>query len=89
MQVQNNKEEVPFAHYEEKFRALDPVESAKRCGVPFADGKFSVRRVFLCRFCKALSSGKVPYFTPFSIKKPYDASKMQVRKTQKNKPLNG
>ena len=37
MQVQNNKEEVPFAHYEEKFRALDPVESAKRCGVPFAD----------------------------------------------------
>ena len=43
MQVQNNKEEVPFAHYEEKFRALDPIESAKRCGVPFADGKFSVR----------------------------------------------
>lgn len=43
MQVQNNKEEVPFAHYEEKFRALDPVEAAKRCGVPFADGKFSVR----------------------------------------------
>ena len=42
MQVQNNKEEVPFAHYEEKFRALDPVEAAKRCGVPFADGKFSV-----------------------------------------------
>ena len=40
MQVQNNKEEVPFAHYEEKFRALDPIESAKRCGVPFADGKF-------------------------------------------------
>ena len=42
MQVQNNKEEVPFAHYEEKFRVLDPVEAAKRCGVPFADGKFSV-----------------------------------------------
>ena len=52
MQVQNNKEEVPFAHYEEKFRALDPIESAKRCGVPFADGKFSVRRVFLCRFIR-------------------------------------
>ena len=42
MQIQNNKEEVPFAHYEEKFRALDPAEAAKRCGVPFADGKFSV-----------------------------------------------
>jgi len=35
-------------------------------------------RVFLCRFYKALLRGKVPYFTPFPIKKPYDASKMQV-----------
>ena len=42
MQVQNNKEEVPFAHYEEQFRAIDPEAAAKRCGVPFADGKFSV-----------------------------------------------
>ena len=42
MQVQNNKEEVPFAHYEEKFAALDPVEASKRCGVPFADGAFTV-----------------------------------------------
>ena len=31
MQVQNNKEEVPFAHYAEKFRALDPAEAAARC----------------------------------------------------------
>ena len=30
MQVENHKEEVPFAHYEEKFRALDPVEAAQR-----------------------------------------------------------
>ena len=36
-------------------------------------------RVFLRRFYKALLRGKVPYFTPFPIKKPYDASKMQVR----------
>ena len=42
MQVQNNKEEVPFAHYEEKFAALDPVEASKRCGVPFEDGAFTV-----------------------------------------------
>ena len=42
MQVQNNKEEVPFAHYEEKFAALDPAEASKRCGVPFADGRFTV-----------------------------------------------
>ena len=32
MQVQNNKEEVPFAHYEEKFALLDPAEAAARCG---------------------------------------------------------
>lgn len=42
MQVQNNKEEVPFAHYEEKFAAIDPAEAAGRCGVPFEDGKFTV-----------------------------------------------
>ena len=42
MQVQNNKEEVPFAHYEEKFAALDPAEASKRCGVPVADGRFTV-----------------------------------------------
>ena len=42
MQVQNNKEEVPFAHYEEKFAAIDPAEAAGRCSVPFEDGKFTV-----------------------------------------------
>ena len=42
MQVQNNKEEVPFAHYEELFAAIDPNEAAGRCGVPFAGGAFTV-----------------------------------------------
>ena len=42
MQVQNNKEKVPFAHYEEKFAAIDPAEAAERCGVPFEDGRFTV-----------------------------------------------
>ena len=42
MQVQNNKEEVPFAHYVEKFRALDPVEAAARCGVTYEYGEFAV-----------------------------------------------
>ena len=41
MQVQNNKEEVPFAHYEEKFASLDPQEAAARCGVPFENGRFT------------------------------------------------
>ena len=57
MQVQNNKEEVPFAHYEEKFRALDPIESAKRCGVPFAAGKFSVRLLGVAGLCHHRGSG--------------------------------
>ena len=36
--VENNKEEVPFLHYCDRFRALDPKEAAARCAVPF-DGK--------------------------------------------------
>ena len=42
MQVQNNKEEVPFAHYTEKFASIDPAEAAKRCGVPFENNAFTV-----------------------------------------------
>ena len=38
MQIENHKEEVPFAHYEEKFRGLDPVEAAERTGAKW-DGK--------------------------------------------------
>ena len=26
MQIENHKEEVPFAHYEEKFRELSPAD---------------------------------------------------------------
>ena len=35
MQIENHKEEVPFSHYTERFRNLDPEETAKR--LPFAD----------------------------------------------------
>ena len=38
MQIENHKEEVPFAHYEERFRGLDPAEAAARTGVKW-DGK--------------------------------------------------
>ena len=38
MQIENHKEEVPFAHYEERFRAMEPVEAAERTGVKW-DGK--------------------------------------------------
>jgi len=38
MQIENHKEEVPFAHYEGRFRSLDPVEAAGRTGAKW-DGK--------------------------------------------------
>ena len=38
MQIENHKEEVPFAHYEDKFRGLDCVEAAARTGAKW-DGK--------------------------------------------------
>ena len=39
MQIENHKEEVPFAHYEEKFRALDPNEVTARVTDVKWDGK--------------------------------------------------
>ena len=38
MQIENHKEEVPFAHYEEQFRSLQPREAVDRTGVKW-DGK--------------------------------------------------
>ena len=38
MQIENHKEEVPFAHYEEQFRSLQPQEAAGRTGAKW-DGK--------------------------------------------------
>ena len=38
MQIENHKEEVPFAHYEELFRVLDPNDAVQRLGVKW-DGK--------------------------------------------------
>ena len=39
MQIENHKEEVPFAHYEEKFRALDPADVTARLAEVAWDGK--------------------------------------------------
>ena len=40
MQIENNKEEVPFSYYAELFSKADPAEMAFRLGVPFEDGAF-------------------------------------------------
>ena len=39
MQIENHKEEVPFAHYEELFRKLDPADAQARLGGIKWDGK--------------------------------------------------
>ena len=39
MQIENHKEEVPFAHYEEKFRALDPADATGRLSCVKWDGE--------------------------------------------------
>ncbi len=43
MQIENHKEEVPFAYYQEKFLALDPAEAVSRVGDCYENGVFTVR----------------------------------------------
>ena len=38
MQIENHKEEVPFAHYEALFQGVDPEKTAQRLGIQW-DGK--------------------------------------------------
>ena len=42
MQIENHKEEVPFAHYEGLFRALDPTEAAQHTGTAWDGSEFFV-----------------------------------------------
>ena len=42
MQIENHKEEVPFAHYEELFRAADPAQITARLGDIYRDGEFHI-----------------------------------------------
>ena len=42
MQIENHKEEVPFAHYEDLFRKLDAAEAAERTGAKWDGNEFYV-----------------------------------------------
>ena len=42
MQIENNKEEVPFSYYADLFSKADPSEIASRLGLPFENGAFTV-----------------------------------------------
>jgi hypothetical protein len=68
MQIENHKEEVPFAHYEEKFRTLEPACVAERLKDVAWDGKeFTVTmlgRTFAISHpdyaIRAVDGGKLP-----------------------------
>ncbi len=68
MQIENHKEEVPFAFYEEKFRALDPASVTQRLsGVTWDGEAFTVKllgRDFAISHpeyaIRALDGGKLP-----------------------------
>ena len=68
MQIENHKEEVPFAHYEEKFRALEPASVQQRLKAVKWDGnEFAVTllgRDFAISHpdyaIRALDDGKLP-----------------------------
>ena len=42
MQIENHKEEVPFAHYQELFAAASAAEITARTGIELTDGAFAV-----------------------------------------------
>ena len=42
MQIENHKEEVPFAHYEEQFKKLDPADAVSRLNVKWDEKEFYV-----------------------------------------------
>jgi len=67
MQIENHKEEVPFAHYEALFKALDPQEAAIRTGAKWNGKEFYVNllgREFAISHpdyaIRALDEGKLP-----------------------------
>ena len=42
MEIQNNKEEIPFSYYADLFQNADPAEITSRTGIPFENGAFNV-----------------------------------------------
>ncbi len=67
MQIENNKEEVPFSYYEGLFRQLQPEEAAARTGVKWDGKEFYVNllgRDFAISHpgyaIRALDDGKLP-----------------------------
>ena len=68
MQIENNKEEIPFAHYEAKFKELNPADAVSRLPSVGWDGKEFTLTLLGRRFAishpdyaiRALDGGKLP-----------------------------
>ena len=67
MQIENHKEEVPFGYYEEKFKGLDPAETANRTGAAWDGEEFTMTllgRSFAIKHpayaIRALDGGSIP-----------------------------
>ena len=68
MQIENHQEEVPFAHYEERFKKLDPADAAARLSSVKWDGKEIYVNLLGREFAiahpdyaiRALDEGKLP-----------------------------
>ena len=68
MQIENHKEEVPFAHYEELFKKLDPADAVSRLSSIKWDGKEFYVNLLGREFAishpdfsiRALDEGKLP-----------------------------
>ena len=42
MEIQNNKEEIPFSYYADLFSKADPAEISARLGIPFENNTFKI-----------------------------------------------
>ena len=73
MQIENHKEEVPFAHYEELFRKADPAEITARLSHVRWDGK---------EFFLTLLGREYAVSHPEAVVRPVDGGKVPPLPTQ-------
>ena len=73
MQIENHKEEVPFAHYEEAFRKADPAEIAARLSHVRWDGQ---------EFFLTLLGREFAVSHPGAVVRPVDGGKVPPLPTQ-------
>ena len=73
MQIENHKEEVPFAHYEEAFRKADPTEIAARLSHVRWDGQ---------EFFLTLLGREFAVSHPGAVVRPVDGGKVPPLPTQ-------